>query len=71
MFLLEIVTLMSSANNISSDTEYILRGRSFTYILNSIGCGIDPWGTPCFSVPQSETTLLIVLGDLLQLSALC
>jgi len=55
---------VSSANNISSDTEYILR-RSFTYILSYIGCGIDPWGTPCFSVPQSETTLLVVLGDLL------
>jgi len=64
------VTLVSSANNISSDTEYILRGRSFTYILNNIGCGIGLWGTPCFSVRQSETTLLVVLGDILQLSTL-
>jgi hypothetical protein len=64
------MTLVLSANNISSDTEYILRGKSFTYILNNIDPGIDPWGNPCFSVPQSETTLLVVLGYLLQLSSI-
>jgi hypothetical protein len=31
-FLLEIMTLVSSANNMGSDTEFILRGRSFIYI---------------------------------------
>ena len=34
-FLLEIKTLVSSANNIGSDTEFILRGRSFIYIYNA------------------------------------
>ena len=28
-FLLEIMTLVSSVNNTGSDTEFILRGRSF------------------------------------------
>ena len=28
-FLLEMMTLVSSTNNIGSDTEFILRGRSF------------------------------------------
>jgi len=65
------VTLVSSTNNVCSDIEYILRGKSFTYISNNIGPGIDPWGTPCFSVPESETTLLVVLGDLLRLTVLC
>ena len=37
--------LESSANNISSDTEFILRGRSFIYIMNNKGPRIDPWGT--------------------------
>jgi hypothetical protein len=52
------MTLVSSANNIGSDIEFILRGRSFIYIyiINNRGHRIDPWGTPCFKVPQSETT---------------
>ena len=48
------MTLVSSANNIGSDTEFILRGRSFIYIMNKRGPRIDPWETPCFNVPQSE-----------------
>jgi len=31
--LLEIMTLVSSANNIISDTDFIFRGRSFMYIM--------------------------------------
>jgi len=31
-FLLEIMILVQSANNIGSDTEFILMGRSHTYI---------------------------------------
>jgi hypothetical protein len=56
-FLLEIVTLVSSANNIVFNTEFIFRGRSFIYVLNNTGPRIDPWGTPCFNIPQTETTL--------------
>jgi len=43
-----------SSNNTGSDTEFILRGRSFIYIMNNRGPTIDPWGTPCCSVPQPE-----------------
>jgi len=41
------MTLISSANNIGSDTEFVLRGRSVLYIMNSRGPRIDPWQTPC------------------------
>ena len=52
--LLEIITLVSSTNNNGSGIEFILRGRSFTYIMNNRGPRIDPWGTPCFNVPQRK-----------------
>jgi hypothetical protein len=55
-FLLEIMALMSSANNIGSDIEFILRGRSFIYIMNNKDPRIDPWGASCFNVPKSEQT---------------
>jgi len=45
---------MTSANNIVSKTKFILRGRSFIYVMNNRGPRIDPWGTPAFSVPQAE-----------------
>jgi len=57
-YLLVIMTPVSSTNIISSDTEFILRGRSFIYIMNNKGPGIDPWGTVCFIVPQSEKKIL-------------
>jgi hypothetical protein len=65
-FLLEIMTLVSSANNTGSDTEFILRGRSFIYIMNNRGPRNYPWGTPYFNVPQSREkrkTERAVLGD--------
>jgi hypothetical protein len=52
--MLEIITLLSSANTIGSDMEFILRGRSFIYIMNNRGPGIDPWRKPNFSVPQLQ-----------------
>jgi hypothetical protein len=36
------MTIVSSANNIGLDIEFILRGRSFTYIMNNTGPRIDP-----------------------------
>jgi hypothetical protein len=39
------LTLVSSANNIGSDTECIVRGRSFMYVTNSSGPRIDCWVT--------------------------
>ena len=53
-FQLEIMTLPSPANNNYSDIEFILRGRSFIYIMTNRGTRIDPWGTSCFNVPQAE-----------------
>jgi len=53
-FLLEIMTLVSSADNICSDAVFLHGGCSFTYITNNRGSRIDPWGTPCLDVPQSE-----------------
>jgi len=42
-FLLEIMTLVPSANNIGSETEFILRGRLLTCSMNT-GPINDPWG---------------------------
>jgi hypothetical protein len=56
-----------AANNIVSDTEFILMVcvciYIYIYIMNIRGSEIDPWGTPCFSVPQSDRKLLVVFGD--------
>jgi hypothetical protein len=46
-FLLEIMTLVSSAN-MGSVKVFIVGGKSFMYIMKSKGPRIDPWGTPCF-----------------------
>jgi hypothetical protein len=62
-FLFEIMTLVSTANNISSDKDFFLRGKSFVYIMINKGPGIDPWGIPYFNVPQSKKKLSVVLRD--------
>jgi hypothetical protein len=33
---------------------FIVGVRKFMYIMKSKGPRIDPWGTPCFIVPQFE-----------------
>jgi hypothetical protein len=43
-FLREIITLMSSANKMGSNEEFIVGGRSFICIMKSKGPKIDPWG---------------------------
>jgi hypothetical protein len=53
-FLLEIMTLVSSANIIGFSKVFIVGGRSFMCIMKSKSPRIDPWGTPCFIVPQFE-----------------
>jgi hypothetical protein len=40
-FLLEIMTLVSSANNVGSDTEFNLSGRSFILVINKKGPRTD------------------------------
>jgi len=51
-FLLEMVTLVSSENNIGSDIEFILRGKVI-YICywTIVAIELVLGGTPCFSVP--------------------
>jgi hypothetical protein len=36
------MTLESSANNMGSDMEFIIRGQAFIYIINNRGHKIDP-----------------------------
>jgi hypothetical protein len=53
--MLEIMTTVSSANNIGSDTEFILRGRKVIYVMNNTGPRIDPWLIPMFQcTPVTE-----------------
>ena len=52
------MTLVSPTNNTDSETEFILLGRSCIYIMNNRGPRVYPWGTPCFSVPQSQKKIL-------------
>jgi hypothetical protein len=56
------MTLVVSANKIGSDTEFILRARSFIYIMNNRDPKTDPWRTPYFNEPQSEKIFSAVLG---------
>jgi hypothetical protein len=48
------MTLVSSADIMGSVKVFIVGGRSVMYIYKSKGPRIDPWGTPCFIVPQFE-----------------
>jgi hypothetical protein len=61
-FVLEIMTLGLSANIMGSDKVFIVEGRSFMYIMESMGPRIVPWGTPHFIVPQFEMKVLL-LGE--------
>jgi len=51
-YLTEIMTLVSSANNITSDIAFILLAVSLMYIMNNRGPRMDRWGTACLCVPQ-------------------
>jgi hypothetical protein len=52
-FLLEIITLVSSTNTMGTDE--VFSSRQVIYIdYEKKGPKIDPWGTPCFIVPQCE-----------------
>jgi hypothetical protein len=50
-FLLDIMTLLSPANNTHYDMEFIVRGRSFIYIMKNRDTRNYHWGTPCSNVP--------------------
>jgi hypothetical protein len=53
-FLLAIITLVSSANEMVSDKVYIVGGRSFINIMKRKGPRIDPSGAPCCTAPHFE-----------------
>jgi hypothetical protein len=57
-FLLETVTLASSAIVTGSNKAFVVGGRSFTYVMKSKGHRTDPWGTPYFIVPQFKRVML-------------
>ena len=61
--MLEIIILVSSANNIDFDIEFILRRRSFVYIMNNKSHRIDPWGKSMFQCTPVREQFLVVLGD--------
>jgi hypothetical protein len=49
---------MSSANKMCAGKVFIVGGRSFICIMKSKGPKIDSWGTPCFTVPQSDSLFI-------------
>jgi len=53
----EIIKLVSSATKTKLLLVFTREGRSFIYKRKSRGPSIDPWGTPCVILPQSETDL--------------
>jgi hypothetical protein len=53
-FLLEIMTLMSSAIIIGAARVFVVGRRSFIWIMKSKGPKIDPCEIPCSVVPQFE-----------------
>jgi hypothetical protein len=55
------MTLVSSVNVVGSDQVLIVEGRSFMFIMKSKGPKIDPWGTPCVTVPHLEKTFGVAL----------
>jgi hypothetical protein len=42
-----------------SDEVFVVGGRLFMYIMKNKGHKIDPWGAPCFVVPQCQEILNI------------
>jgi hypothetical protein len=57
-FLLAVMKLVSSANNIGSDREFILRGSSFIYIMNKRVPRLDTSEISCLNLPRAEKRIL-------------
>jgi hypothetical protein len=60
-FLLEIMTLVLSANIIGTGKVFIVEGKSFTLVTKSKGPRIDPLGIPHFIITQLEYKYLVAL----------
>jgi len=54
--------LVSSAKIIGAEVLFIILGKSFIYKRKSRGPKIEPCGTPCLTLAQSETLLLLSLS---------
>jgi hypothetical protein len=60
-FLQKIITLVSSANKMGSDNVFIVRGRSFIYIMKTKALKLTPVELLCFTVPHFEDNFSIIL----------
>jgi len=54
--------LVSSAKIIGAEVLFIILRKSFIYKRKSRGPKIEPCGTPCLTLAQSETLLLFLLS---------
>jgi hypothetical protein len=54
--------LVSSVKIIGLEVLFIILGKSFIYKRKSRGLKIEPCGTPCLTLAQSETLLLFSLS---------
>ena len=62
IFLLQMMTQLSAANNTNPDMEFILREGSM-YIKYYRDTRTDLWGTPRFNVLQAQKKFLVELGN--------
>jgi hypothetical protein len=44
-------------STLSRNYDTLVIKNSFLYIMKNTGLRVEPWGTPCFIVPQSEKKL--------------
>ena len=52
--ILDINTLVSSANMVASEGLLISPGKLSMYVLNNSSSRTEPWGTPCLIVLQLD-----------------
>jgi hypothetical protein len=57
------MTLVSSANIKGIDEVFCIGGRPFIWIRKSKDSKLDPWGTPCFVLPQFEHVIRVKFDD--------
>jgi len=62
IFLLQMMTQLSAANNTNPDMEFILREVS-VYIKYNRDTRTDLWGTSRFNILKAQKKFLVELGD--------
>jgi hypothetical protein len=63
--------LVSSVKVIGVESLFIVLGKSFIYKRNNKGPNIDPCGTPCLTLSQSEVILVLLLCVTVLMYLLC